>query len=438
MRPALVLYRGAQHLARALTPLVAHGSGKVARGLRGRRRAHADLVAWGRAHRAPDRPLVWFHAPSVGEGLQARAVLEALSARRADLQTVFTHFSPSAEALAGRMPADVAGYLPWDLPGTVGPVLEAVRPDLLVFTKTEAWPVLVAEAASRGVRVAMAAGTLPESAGRRGGLARRVLEPRWRRLELLAAISPEDGARFVDLGVAAGAIRVAGDPGIDSAAQRAAGARPEAPYLAPFEAVPRPTLVAGSTWPADEAVLLPALERVRQKVDGFRVVLAPHEPDAAHVDGLLTRLDAGGWRAATLSRVEVEGAGEVDAVVVDRVGVLAHLYTAGSVAYVGGGFHGQGLHSVLEPAAARRPVCFGPRHANARAAGDLVSHGGAVEVRDAEDLARIVLSWFTDPEAHDYAAARAYDYIDAHRGAAERTAVLLDALLPPVDPRPAP
>ena len=75
MRPSLLLYRGAPGLARALTPL-ARGQGKVSRALRGRRDAHHALAAWGRGHRASARPLVWFHAPSVGEGLQARAVLE--------------------------------------------------------------------------------------------------------------------------------------------------------------------------------------------------------------------------------------------------------------------------------------------------------------------------------------------------------------------------
>jgi 3-deoxy-D-manno-octulosonic-acid transferase len=429
-----LLYRLAQGTLRTLTPVlapvVARRFSKVARGLRGRRSAHEILAAWGERHRDPARPLVWFHAPSVGEGLQARAVLEALQRRTPELQSVFTHFSPSAEGLARRMPADVAGYLPWDLVGPVGRVLEVVRPDVLAFTKTEVWPVLVEAAAARDVPAALVAATVPPGAGRLSPAARAFLRPTWRRLRLAAAIAEDDAARLEELGVPGSALRVTGDPAIDSAARRAAAADPAEPWLAPFHADPRPTVVAGSTWPPDEAVLLPAMDRVREAVQEIRLVVAPHEPEPEHVRGLLAVLRERGWRSGTLAEAEGGGVGGLDAVVVDRVGVLAHLYTVGMAAYVGGGFGDDGLHSVLEPAAAALPVAFGPRHHNARAAGDLAADGGGAVAEDADALARILRRWFVEPGARDYAAARAFGYIDRHRGAADRTAALLRELLP--------
>lgn len=440
MSAASFLYRVVQGGIRAAGPALGVVPGirasKLVRGIRGRRDAHGLLARWGREGRDPARPVAWFHAPSVGEGLQARAVIEALRRRRADVQVVFTHFSPSAEALARSMPADVAGYLPWDMVGPMRWVLDAVRPDMLVFTKTEVWPVLVALAAERRAPAAMVAATLPSGAGRMRWPARMLLRPTWAALAAVAAIAEEDGRRFTELGVAPDRVRVTGDPGIDSAVQRARSAPNDAPYLKPFHVAPRPTLVAGSTWPADEAVLLPALESLRSRGvlgedPGFpRVIIAPHEPSTARVGALLQGLGARGWTAATLADVEAAGSCEgVDAVVVERVGVLAHLYTVGTMAYVGGGFHGAGLHSVLEPAAARLPVAFGPRHHNARAAADLLDAGGAVEVDGVEALAAALDVWLRDAEALHYAARRAYDYIDAHLGAAERTAATLDNLL---------
>jgi len=430
MSSAALVYHSLQRVLRAAAPVVSGGRSKLARGLAGRRGAARTLGDWGNAHRDPQRPGAWFHAPSVGEGLQARAVLEELRSQRPDLQVAYTHFSPSAQTLASTMPADVATYLPWDVPDEIAPVLDALRPNAVVFTKTEVWPTLAELAERRGVALALVGGTVPVGARRAAWPARGLLRPTWARLSLVCANNSEDAGGFVELGVAADRVVVTGDPGIDSAAQRAQGADPDAPWLAPFHRDPRPTVVAGSTWPADDAHLLPALRTVRAQVPGLRAVLAPHEPSVAHVAALLDRLRADGWAAKSLASVEEGGTVEgVDAVVVDRVGVLAHLYTVGSVAYVGGGFHDAGLHSVLEPAAAHLPVVFGPRHANARAAGDLVACGGARETTDAGDLAEVFSTWLTSDEAHDYAARRAFGYIDGHLGAARRTAALLDQLM---------
>jgi 3-deoxy-D-manno-octulosonic-acid transferase len=169
---------------------------------------------------------------------------------------------------------------------------------------------------------------------------------------------------------------------------------------------------------------------VREAVPDVRVIIAPHEPDAETVGGLLSRLQGLGWKSRPLSAVESRGSpGDAAAVVVDRVGVLAHMYTVGQVAYVGGGFGTSGLHSVLEPAAARVPVTFGPRHERAPAAAGLMAAGGARSIRDAGSLAAILAEWLRDATAQQDAGARAFAYIDFHSGAADRTAALLDPLL---------
>lgn len=425
-----ILYRLLVGSIRLAAPLFSVGASKLARGMEGRRHAHDVLATWGRGVRDPHRPVAWFHAPSVGEGLQAEAVMTALRALRPDLQIVFTFFSPSAEGLAGRIGADVATYLPWDLRRPVSTALDAIRPGVLCFTKTEVWPVLVEEAVSRGVPVAIVGTTLPDGAGRMRWPARALLRSTWERLELACAIDDIDTSRLIALGVAERAVHTTGDPGIDSALRRASSADPGASYLAPFHAEPRPTVVAGSTWEADEAVLLPALRKTRDSVPGLRAIIAPHEPEPEHVASLGSRLRQDGWRTATLSEVEARASvKDVDAVVIDRVGVLAHLYSIASISYVGGGFHHAGLHSVLEPAAVGTPVVFGPRHGNTRAAGDLLTANGAKIASDGVELSTLLSGWFHDDEARKRTGVRAFGYIDAHRGAADRTAVLLDELM---------
>jgi 3-deoxy-D-manno-octulosonic-acid transferase len=291
--------------------------------------------------------------------------------------------------------------------------------------------VLAEEAERRRIPVALVGGMLAPGARRARWPARVLLRPTWSRLSLACAITEADAEGLRSLGVPGDAVRVTGDPGVDSAAARARRADRASSWLAPFHAERRPTVVAGSTWPSDLRVLLPALDAARRRESGLRAVIAPHEPHAAAVRSLLEELAHRGWRPASLTGVEDTGAGDVDAVVVDRVGVLAHLYTVADVAYVGGGFHAAGLHSVLEPAAAGVPVLFGPGRWNAGAAGDLLQAGAAREVRDSAGIAEALRIWLGDAVARDHAATRAFGYIHAHLGAADRTAALLDELLPP-------
>jgi 3-deoxy-D-manno-octulosonic-acid transferase len=438
--PAWLHLYGAALDALAALPWQGKAEAPSPKWIRGLRQRSVDLdrfQRWGATERDLERPLVWVHAPSVGEGLQARAVLEVLLRARPDLQSIFTHFSPSARPLARRMPVDLAGALPLDGRRLSARILDALRPDLLVFTKTEVWPLLTGAAAERGIPVALIAATLPEEAGRLRWPGRHFVAPGFRELRQVLAISAGDAGRFPRLGVHPARVQVTGDPGVDSAWVRIGGANPEASHLAPFRSAPRPTLVAGSTWPKDEAVLLEALRAVRSAIPGLRVILAPHEPDAHHLQPLEDALERGGWSHARLGEVEAAGrVGDAEVIVVDRVGVLAELYTVGDAAFVGGGFHGKGLHSVLEPAAAGLPVVFGGRGRDSLAARELQSVGGAMSVETAEALAHVLSGWWAgsppsrSPESWER-GTQARTFLAGHRGASERTVEHLLAILPP-------
>ena len=432
------LYGTALRILRAVSPAMMRGDSKLARGLRGRRDAHGRLAAWGRAFwaTAAGAPrIVWVHASSVGESLQARAVIDVLRGREPGLEVVFTFFSPSAEVVCRDFPADICTYLPWDLPEVVGPALDAVRPSLIVFTQREVWPTLAAEAETRGIPTALIAGTMPAGAGRLSGPGKRLLGAAFESLSAVGAVSQEDGERFGILGVRTDRVTVTGDPGIDVVRDRAAGVDHAAPHMRIFgdeagRAHGRgPILVAGSIWPSDEEVLLPALKRVHDSVPGLRIVLVPHEPEGYDFVGLGGALAADGWTPRLLG--ENGEFGEADALLVDRVGVLADLYNLATVAYVGGGFHSGGLHSVLEPAAAAVPVLIGPRYQGSVHATGLLEAGAACAVADAEALARALKTWLEAPGKNEGHSRRAMAYIEHRRGSAERTADLLAQFFAP-------
>ncbi len=424
-------YDVATRLLRWASPTVSRGSSKVAEGVRGRTDALEVLSSWVRIHRTVDSPLIWTHAPSVGEGLQAKAVLEALLEVRPELQSVYTFFSPSAERFARDLQVNVAGYLPGDVKSELELLLAGLAPGLVSFTKTEVWPGLTAAAVGSGIPVILCAATLSAGARRRRLGARQLLRPTFGALSKVLAIAQEDGERFLELGVSSDCIEVTGDPGIDSAWSRVQGAAPEAPYLAPFLQEDRPTLVAGSTWRSDEELLVPVLKELGQRFTHLRSIIAPHEPNPTHLDRLEMMIRKTGLRTIRLEEVERKGDdGGADIVLVDRVGVLAHLYSVGSVAYVGGGFQSDGLHSVLEPAAAGLPVVFGPRHEGARAASDLIRLGGAQSIEEESNLTGTLHAWLEDAGLREESGANALGYIERHRGAAGRTALAIAEFLP--------
>jgi 3-deoxy-D-manno-octulosonic-acid transferase len=432
-RPSFI-YRLSIRLAHRALPLAARFDKKVARGLNARRGVTERLAAWGRTRRDPERPLVWVHAPSVGEGLQAKPVLEALRAEAPHWQLAYTFFSPSAERLARTLPADVADYLPLDRGRDVAAVLDALRPTALVFSKLDVWPELTLAAAQRGVKLGLISATVAPHSSRLRWPVRGWAEPAYRALDRIGTISAEDGRRLQQLGARPDVIEVTGDTRYDSVAERAERFDRSREPFARLGAVPPGTftIVAGSTWPADEAVVLPAFVDLLAQVPGARLILAPHEPNPDHLAGIMQlAADLGLSRPVRLSQLEHQPATPV--IVVDRVGILADLYGLADAAFVGGGYHRAGLHSVLEPAALGVPVAVGPHWHMSRAAALLIQRGGAVALAadGRHPLHSQWLVWHHDPAARAKAGAAGRELVREGRGAAERTTALVKKLVAP-------
>ena len=119
-----------------------------------------------------------------------------------------------------------------------------------------------------------------------------------------------------------------------------------------------------------------------------------------------------------------------DVVIVDRYGVLGDLYSLADVAYVGGGFHSAGVHSVLEPAAFGAPVLFGPRHERSREATELIQAEGGTTIKGLADLTIRLDDWLGSAPEREVAGAHARAMVQAGLGAAERSYELVMALLP--------
>jgi 3-deoxy-D-manno-octulosonic-acid transferase len=411
-------------LARPLVNLATPFSPKLRAGVTGRRGARERLVDWGRAHRDPQRPLVWMHAPSVGESLMAQAIINELRSARPNLQIAFTHFSPSALRVVDRIGSDVHDYMPWDTRRDAAEVITALKPNVIAFVRTEIWPALVREASTRQARTCLVNAVLSRHSSRLKGAGRWLLRSAYRRLDSVGAVTRDHAERFTQLGVNEHRLHVTGDARFDQVATRVANLDREHPLLKRLMDDSVTTVVAGSTWSTDEAELIPALA-IARKGKRMRIIIAPHEPEAAHLRELEQRLTAAGLQHGRLSDVENSTNKVPEVVLVDRLGVLADLYAVATVAYVGGGFHDAGLHSVVEPAALGVPVVFGPRHGNAREADELAGTGGGFVASDGAAVATLILDLAARPVHRITAANAARAFVETRLGGAKRNANLI-------------
>jgi 3-deoxy-D-manno-octulosonic-acid transferase len=434
MSSTSLAYQTALRMAVALGPAIGFLSPRWRKGLKARKDAGVRLLAWAKSHREEGRPLVWFHAASLGEGLQAEAVLRELRRRCTECQIVYTHFSPSAAGLASRIEADTADYLPYDISQNVDRLLSALKPDLLVFAKLDLWPELSSRAAWSGAHVAIIAGTVSPGSSRLRWPARTILRPGYRVVTAAAAVSSEDGSRLVRLGVEPEHIRILGDPRFDSVVEKVAATSAQDPLLRFGRGAP--TLVAGSTWPEDEAVLLRAYAGVRGTYPHARLILVPHEPVEEHLAPIEQAASESGLPQPVRLSAATEG---TSLLLVDQVGVLAALYGAGTMAYVGGGFGRAGLHSVLEPAAWSLPVAFGPRWTNSRDAALLLEAGGGTALPTgnvaASALEKLWTNWIRDDSGRMEQGRKARQVVERGRGASESSAEMLLQLISSRSPR---
>jgi 3-deoxy-D-manno-octulosonic-acid transferase len=421
-----LLYRAVAHAAPIALRAAAPFSAKLRRGMHGRRDVTTSMQQWAQAHRDPDRPLLWLHAPSVGEALMAQAILSHARELLPDAQAAFTWFSPSAERVAARIAADWAGYLPWDRPPDMTAALDALQPTAVGFVRTEIWPTLVSLAVRRQIRTVLLNAVLWEGSSRTGAVGRFLLAPAYQQLDAVGAVTEEDAGRFGLLGIDRARVVVTGDARFDQVAHRVSNLPPR-PFIDAASAA-GPWLVAGSTWPSDEQILVPALVEVRHAGVPLRCIVAPHDPAPAHLASLESKLTAAGLRHARLPDLATLTVPATDVLVVDRVGVLADLYAAAAVAYVGGGFGRAGLHSVVEPAALGVPVLYGPRHGNAGEARRLARSGGGAVISATAELVDQLRIW-CDPAGRSAAGERAGEaarqFVAGALGAARRNAVLL-------------
>lgn len=349
------------------------------------------------------RGAIWIHAASVGEFEQARPLIELYKRQNPSRKIVVTFFSPSGYEARKNYPlADKVMYLPFATAGNAKRFLDILQPKMVLFIKYEFWGAYLRQLNRRCVPTYLVSGIF-----RKEQLFFRWYgRPYFRLLTYFTHlfVQDENSRQLLEGGgLAAGRITVAGDTRFDRVAAVCRAAKDV--HAAEVFASPNPigekprVLVAGSTWPKDEELLI----RYAREHEDVRLILVPHEVTDEHLHWLFNRTEGQVVRYTEGNRVNLA---KSRILLVDTMGLLSSLYRYGKVAYVGGGF-GEGIHNTLEPAIYGMPVVFGPNCKRFREAQGLIEAGAARCVKNYDEFAAAIDEAFLR-QAEMGAAAKAY------------------------------
>ncbi len=328
---------------------------------------------------APTDRILWIHVASLGEFEQGRPLIEKIRQEQPQYKILLTFYSPSGYELRKNYEgADYIFYLPLDTPRGARKFLEVAHPEVAIIVKYEFWLNLLYKIKRQGIKCYIVSAIFRQDSiffkwyGSMWRLAlksfNQIFVQNQESKELLKGIGVEN-------------VIVAGDTRFDRVAQIAKSA-PKNPLVENFKGS-TPLFIAGSTWPADEDLLIEVIKANPQ----IKFVIAPHEIDAPRVGALSERIPSSIRYTQASQESNIEG---YQTLILDTMGQLSSIYQYARWAYIGGGF-GVGIHNTLEASTFGLPIAFGTNYHKFKEARDMVELGGCCSVSNADEL----IAWFT-------------------------------------------
>jgi 3-deoxy-D-manno-octulosonic-acid transferase len=389
------------------------------------------------ADAAQGTPRFWIHAASVGEVEAVRPVALGLMRQYPDAMMVVTTMTLAGRAAAARRitGATACRLAPLDCASGVRSFLATVRPQMVLIAETELWPNYLIEAARSGAKVAIINGRISARSMRRYRYVRPLIAEALAHARLVLVQTADDASRFRDLGASPSCVVVTGNTKFDFG-DTATELRSA---LVQFCAG-RPVLVAGSTAPGEERMVLTAYRNLLERFPTLALVLAPRHLN--RVDEVCDEIRTAGLTCEKASSMPPEIASGVadpdppghtraSVLLLDTMGELRAIYARATIALVGGSMlPPRGGQNVTEPAAVSVPVMFGPHYENQQQAGDaILEAGGGRVVADAAQIESTCAEWLADPDARRAAGANARRAVERLAGGVAATLSKLTALI---------
>jgi len=329
---------------------------------------------------------IWIHAASVGETKIAGYLIDYLRCRQPELR-----FYLSTMTVAGHKMAEtindtnvVTGYFPLDCTMSVRRTFDSINPRLLVIAETEIWPNLIKESHRRQIPIVLVNGRMSDKAFPKYKLIAKMLSQLLSYYEKIFVKSESDKKKFEFFKISGSHIKIAGDMKFDAPILPHSVERVNKTRAQVGAADNDFVLVAGSTRPGEEELLLRLFGGLSKTYASFRLVIAPRH--LSRIDEIKSAIALQNLNYGTYE----SNNGISPLMLVDKMGELDNLYQAADLAFVGGTLVNVGGHNILEPVWSGTPVVFGPFVSNIAEARDYVlanNYGAMVDtIEDLEVL----------------------------------------------------
>lgn len=396
------IYNFAVQLSALFLELIALFHPKIKLFVRGRKR----VLPYLERNIAKGDRIIWIHTASLGEFEQGLPIIENLKKDYPTYKILVTFFSPSGyEVKKNTAAADMVTYLPMDTTKNVKKFLDIVDPKLVIFVKYEIWPNYLRALNKQAIPTLLISALFKDDqiyfkgfgGFMRGALCHftHIFVQDSKSIALLEGIGIQNTA-------------ISGDTRFD----RVVEILQRDNHLKFMEAFKdnKQTVVAGSTWPEDEAILVPYINAVASP---FKFVLAPHNIKGEHINKLRASIQK---KTVLFSEISDKDPADYEVLIVDTIGLLTKIYSYADISYVGGGF-ATGLHNTLEPAVYGVPVIIGPNFKGFKEAEDLVEKGGILVVRSKTEFSTILNKLLGDPKYLTKTGAINRTYVSENKGA---------------------
>jgi 3-deoxy-D-manno-octulosonic-acid transferase len=221
---------------------------------------------------------IWFHASSLGEFEQAKAIIAELKKNHPEIKIIVSFFSPSGYEPSKKYKlADVITYIPFDSYRSANRFIKMIAPKAAVMIRYDLWPNHLWALKKQNVPVFIANATMRENTIRRFPVLKSFHSKLFNTVDYILKVSEKDLTTFNIFKLTSPKMGVMGDSRYDQVWQRSIDSKKK--HLMPEKILSgKKIFIVGSSWEADEKVLFPVFFKLQQNEPDLLMILVPHEP----------------------------------------------------------------------------------------------------------------------------------------------------------------